>query len=46
VAYGAPCRIVKHISDSADETALEWPQRIDNSARVLGNWLEAFISAG
>lgn len=36
---GAPCRLVKHVSDHADETALDWPTRIDASARQLAQWL-------
>lgn len=40
---GAACVLVKHVSDDADESALEWPERIDHSARVLGDWLEEFL---
>lgn len=36
---GAPCRLVKHVSDRADESAMDWPAQIDASARVLGAWL-------
>jgi len=36
---GARCRLVKHVSDHADETAMDWPKQIDNSARVLAEWL-------
>ncbi|MFC9787851.1 nucleosidase [Rhodococcus sp. NPDC127528] len=36
---GAPCRIVKHVSDRADDSALDWPTVVDASARVLGAWL-------
>ncbi|MBP2212274.1 putative 5'-methylthioadenosine/S-adenosylhomocysteine nucleosidase [Rhodococcus ruber] len=36
---GAPCRLVKHVSDHADETALDWPARVDASARELAQWL-------
>jgi hypothetical protein len=32
-------RLVKHVSDAADESALEWPALVDRSARVLGEWL-------
>lgn len=38
-ALGAPCVLVKHVSDDADESAMEWPERVDHSARVLGAWL-------
>lgn len=36
---GASCRLVKHVSDHADESAMDWPKQIDNSARVLAEWL-------
>lgn len=36
--YGVPVRLVKHVSDSADETAVDWPARVDASAKVLGDW--------
>lgn len=36
---GADVRLVKHVSDSADEGALDWPALVDRSARVLGEWL-------
>jgi nucleoside phosphorylase len=38
---GVPCRLVKHVSDSANEASLDWPSLVDASARVLGAWLEA-----
>lgn len=37
--YGVPVRLVKHVSDSADEAAVDWPARVDASARVLGEWV-------
>lgn len=37
---GVAVRLVKHVSDNADETALEWPDRVAASARALGEWLE------
>jgi nucleoside phosphorylase len=40
-AYGVPVRVVKHVSDSADETALDWPALVDASAKVLGEWVAA-----
>ena len=40
---GARCILVKHISDDADESAMAWPERVDHSARVLAEWLEAFL---
>ena len=36
---GVPVRLVKHVSDNADESALDWPDRVAASARVLGEWL-------
>lgn len=36
---GVPVRLVKHISDSADAGAMEWPDLVDASARVLGEWV-------
>lgn len=38
---GAQCRLVKHVSDNADESAMDWPSRVDASARVLADWLGA-----
>ncbi|SDU74726.1 nucleosidase [Jiangella alkaliphila] len=36
---GVPVRLVKHVSDAADESAMDWPTVVDASARVLGAWL-------
>lgn len=33
------CRLIKHVSDQADEGAMDWPAAIDASAQVLGHWL-------
>ena len=41
---GVPVRLVKHVSDGADETALDWPELVDASARALGAWLAAHSS--
>jgi len=35
-----PVRLVKHVSDKADEGALDWPTLVDLSARALADWLE------
>lgn len=35
---GVPVRLVKHVSDNADEGALEWVTLVDRSARALGEW--------
>jgi nucleoside phosphorylase len=37
--YGVPVRVVKHVSDSADEAALDWPALVDASAKMLGEWV-------
>lgn len=37
--FGVPVRLVKHVSDNADHTALDWPAVVDLSARALGEWL-------
>ena len=37
--FGVPVRLVKHVSDNADESALDWPARVGASARALGGWL-------
>ncbi|WP_204164399.1 nucleosidase [Nocardioides daejeonensis] len=34
--FGVPVRLLKHVSDNADEGALEWVSLVDASARVLG----------
>ncbi|HSE69673.1 MAG TPA: nucleosidase [Nocardioidaceae bacterium] len=39
LAMGVPVRLVKHVSDNADESALDWPRMVDRSARALGAWL-------
>ncbi len=38
-AFGVPVRLVKHVSDNADGGAVDWPQQVEASARVLGRWL-------
>lgn len=35
---GVALRMVKHVSDNADEGAMEWVALVDRSARVLGEW--------
>ncbi|MEU4389311.1 nucleosidase [Kribbella sp. NPDC023855] len=42
--FGVPVRLVKHVSDSADEAAMDWPAQVDASARVLGEWLQAELT--
>jgi adenosylhomocysteine nucleosidase len=36
---GVPVRLVKHVSDNADETALDWVDAVEASARAVGEWL-------
>ncbi|MFL6022872.1 MAG: nucleosidase [Marmoricola sp.] len=36
---GVALELVKHVSDNADEGALDWPSLVDASAKVLGSWL-------
>ena len=40
---GVPVHLVKHVSDNADESALDWPARVDRSARVLADWVAAHL---
>jgi adenosylhomocysteine nucleosidase len=44
-SFGVPVRLVKHVSDDADESATDWPDRVEASAVVLGGWLEEWLSA-
>ena len=39
MAFGVPVRLVKHVSDQADQGAHDWPSLVDHSARALGDWL-------
>ena len=41
--FGVPVHLVKHVSDNADESAHDWPQLVDASARVLGDWLASYL---
>lgn len=43
--FAVPVRLVKHVSDNADESALDWPARVERSARELGAWLAAHYPA-
>lgn len=36
---GVPVRLVKHVSDEADQGAMDWPTLVDHSAAELGRWL-------
>jgi adenosylhomocysteine nucleosidase len=37
--FGVPVRLVKHVSDNADENAMGWPAMVERSAMALGAWL-------
>ncbi|EGD56799.1 nucleosidase [Gordonia neofelifaecis NRRL B-59395] len=37
---GVPLRLVKVVSDNADDSAFDWPSVIDRAARELGDWLD------
>jgi adenosylhomocysteine nucleosidase len=39
VELGVPLRMVKHVSDQADESAMDWPDVVALSARAVGDWL-------
>jgi adenosylhomocysteine nucleosidase len=40
---GVPVRLVKHVSDRADEASMDWPSLVDVSARALGAWLAEHV---
>jgi adenosylhomocysteine nucleosidase len=40
---GVPVRMIKHVSDPADESANDWPTLVDHSARELAAWLNANV---
>lgn len=42
--FGVPVRMAKHVSDNADEAAMDWPSLVDASARELGAWLIATLA--
>lgn len=42
---GVPVRLVKHVSDQADEGAMDWLTLVDLSARALAQWLELNLPA-
>ncbi len=39
--FGVGCRLVKVVTDSADEEAMQWPDLVDAAARRLGDWLDS-----
>lgn len=38
---GVRVRLVKHVSDAADESAMDWASMVDASAVALGEWLRS-----
>ncbi|GED98847.1 nucleosidase [Gordonia crocea] len=38
--FDVPLRLVKVVSDSADESAVDWPARIDAAAQLLADWFD------
>lgn len=40
---GVPVRLVKHVSDAADESALDWASLVEASAVELGEWLRVHL---
>ena len=42
---GVPLRMVKHVSDNADETAHDWSAAVDGCARELGAWLHDLVES-
>lgn len=40
VDVDVPVRLVKVVSDNADDSAFDWPSVIDAAARDLGDWLD------
>jgi nucleoside phosphorylase len=40
---GVPVRLVKHVSDNADESALAWVDAVAASARAVGEWLDHIV---
>lgn len=37
--FELPVQLVKYVSDTADDSATDWPTALDRSARALGAWL-------
>jgi len=41
--FGVPVRLVKYVSDSADETAHDWNTLVEHCARALGDWVSTSL---
>lgn len=37
--FCVPVRLVKYVSDAADESAMDWNTAVDRCARALGDWV-------
>ncbi|MFC0625139.1 nucleosidase [Kribbella deserti] len=42
--YDVPLRLVKHVSDNADESSVDWPALVDRSAHALADWAKANLT--
>jgi len=40
---GVPLRMVKHVSDQADESSMDWPDLVELSAKAIGDWLDHLL---
>lgn len=43
--FDVTVRLVKHVSDNADESAHDWADVVDHSARALAEWVERHLDA-
>jgi len=41
--FGVPARLVKYVSDTADESAHSWNDVVDQCARALGDWARSLV---
>lgn len=41
--FGVPLRLVKHVSDNADDSANDWETAVATSARDLGEWVTRYL---
>jgi len=42
---GVPVRLVKHVSDDANEQSLDWKTLVEQSSTALGEWLSEHVGA-
>jgi adenosylhomocysteine nucleosidase len=46
-AAGVPVRLVKHVTDTADESARRsWTDTVEDASHALARWVERFLSSG